>query len=48
MKGEPKIIDLDHKEDLPLNKGTAVMIPASAGPYRIEGRCTVYRAGVPF
>lgn len=46
-EGEAKIIDLDRKEDLSLNKGTAIIIPASAGPYRIEGRCTVYRAAVP-
>ena len=46
-EGEARIIDLDRKEDLPLNKGTTIIIPASAGPYEINGRCTVYRAAVP-
>jgi len=46
-QGEAKIIDMDRREDLSLNKGTAIIIPASAGPYRIEGNCTVYKATVP-
>lgn len=46
-EGEAQIIDLDRREDLSLNKGTVMVIPASAGPYRIEGKCTVYKAAVP-
>ena len=46
-EGKAQIIDLDRREDLSLNKGTAIIIPASAGPYKIEGKCTVYRAAVP-
>jgi mannose-6-phosphate isomerase len=46
-EGEAKIIDSDRREDLSLNKGTAIIVPASAGPYRIEGTCTLYKATVP-
>ncbi len=46
-EGEAQIIDLDRREDHPLNKGTAIIIPASAGPYKVEGKCTVYKAAVP-
>jgi mannose-6-phosphate isomerase len=46
-EGEAKIIDLDRREGLSLNKGTSIVIPASAAPYRIEGRATVYKAAVP-
>jgi mannose-6-phosphate isomerase class I len=46
-EGEAQIIDLERGEGHVLNKGTAIIIPASAGPYRIEGKCTVYKAAVP-
>jgi mannose-6-phosphate isomerase len=46
-EGEAKIIDLDRRENHALNKGSSIIIPASAGPYRIEGKCNVYRAAVP-
>jgi mannose-6-phosphate isomerase len=46
-EGEARIIDLDREGDLSLNKGTAIIVPASVGPYRIEGMCTVYKAAVP-
>ena len=46
-EGKAQIIDLDRREDLSFNKGTAVIIPASTGPYKIKGKCTLYRAAVP-
>jgi mannose-6-phosphate isomerase len=46
-EGEARIIDLDREEALSLNKGTAIIIPASVGQYEIEGMSTVYKAAVP-
>ena len=46
-EGEARIMNLDRREDLSLNKGTSIIIPASTGAYEIEGKCTLYRAAVP-
>jgi mannose-6-phosphate isomerase len=51
-EGEAHMTDLGHAEELSLNKGTAIIIPAAAGPYRIEGHrikgnATIYKAAVP-
>ncbi len=45
--GEARINDSDRREDLSLNKGTSIIIPASTGSYKIEGKCTLYKAAVP-
>jgi mannose-6-phosphate isomerase len=45
--GEARINDLDRREGLPLKKGTSIIIPASTGSYKIEGKCTLYKAAVP-
>ncbi|MBN1833963.1 MAG: mannose-6-phosphate isomerase, class I [Deltaproteobacteria bacterium] len=46
-EGEARITDLDQREGLSLNKGTSIMIPASTGPYKIKGKCALYKASVP-
>jgi mannose-6-phosphate isomerase len=47
-EGKAQIIDLERQEPFLLNRGTAILIPASIGPYRMEGECTVFKASVPF
>jgi mannose-6-phosphate isomerase len=47
MEGKARTIDSDRRENFSLNKGTAIIVPASAGPYKIEGKCIIYRASVP-
>ena len=46
-EGNAHITDLRNGDVLSLNKGTAIIIPAAAGQYRIEGKAIIYKAAVP-
>lgn len=46
-EGKARINDSDRREDLSLSKGTSIIIPASTGSYKIEGKCALYKAAVP-
>lgn len=48
VKGDARITDLTAGNRLLLSGGTSVIIPASAGPYRIEGTAEIYKTSVPF
>lgn len=45
--GNAHITDLGNGDVLSLTKGTAIIIPAAAGQYRIQGNATIYKAAVP-
>jgi len=46
MQGEARIQGLKGGGLDKLDKGTSVLVPAAAGPYRIDGEATLYRATV--
>jgi mannose-6-phosphate isomerase len=46
-EGTAWIRDLKGDERMTLARGRSVLIPASAGGYRIEGEAVIYKAGVP-
>jgi mannose-6-phosphate isomerase len=45
--GKACITDISINENIPLKKGTSVIIPSSVNKYSIEGKATLYRASVP-
>jgi mannose-6-phosphate isomerase len=46
-EGEGKLAPDASAVALALRRGTALFVPAAAPGYRLEGACTVWRAGVP-
>jgi mannose-6-phosphate isomerase len=45
--GKASISDVGMKENIPLTKGTSIIIPSSVKKYKIEGKATLYKASVP-
>jgi len=45
--GQATINDPDNNVDIPLKKGTSLIIPASVRTYRIKGKAVIYKASVP-
>jgi len=45
--GKAKIVDIENKDILHLNKGSSVIIPAAVEAYGIDGEATFYKASVP-
>ena len=47
VAGRGRITDLRRGKTLSLSRGVSLLVPASVGQYRIEGRATIYKASVP-
>jgi len=47
IEGQAAIGEEHGDDTLELVKGASVLIPAATGPYRVEGRATLYKATVP-
>lgn len=47
VKGEGTVLDGSSGERVDLVRGMSVIVPAALPGYRIQGRCVVYKAGVP-
>ncbi len=47
MEGDAQISDLNNGDVLSLTRGTALIVPAAVKQYRIHGKATLYKAGVP-
>jgi mannose-6-phosphate isomerase len=47
VEGGARIIDPGLGEEIPLPKGTAVLVPAAVAQYVLKGQATIYKAFVP-
>lgn len=47
IDGSAQLSCIEASRPVEINKGTAVFVPAAAGPYRIEGSARLYKAAVP-
>jgi len=45
--GRATITDRGHKENIALDKGTSVVVPAALDSYTITGEALLYKAAVP-
>ncbi|MFC1891330.1 mannose-6-phosphate isomerase, class I [Thermodesulfobacteriota bacterium] len=45
--GSARIREIDSEDELKLNKGSSIIVPASVEQYQIEGEATIYKASVP-
>jgi mannose-6-phosphate isomerase len=47
VRGRARISDPARSEELPVDQGSAVLVPAAVEQYDIKGQATIYKAFVP-
>ena len=47
VEGDAHLDDLASGDEVPLKKGTSLIVPAAVSQYTIRGKATIYKAAVP-